>query len=112
MRDVAREIPLTALTLAGCGQGRHAAHPGIQALGDAFDRTALAGSISSFKDHHDFELLVDDPVLQFDQLALEAKKLLEVALALELIALTQIGKTHLFVIKLNLELLIKGVERV
>ena len=78
MRDVALEIPLRALALARRRQRGDAADARIEALRDALDDAALAGGVAPLEQHHDFELLVDDPVLQLDELALQPQQLLEI----------------------------------
>ena len=47
--DIALEIPLRALAVVGRGQGGHAAHARVQALGDALDHAALAGRIAALE---------------------------------------------------------------
>ena len=83
MRDVALEIPLRALALARRRQRRDAADARIEPLGDALDDAALAGGVAAFEQHDDLELLVHDPVLQLDQLALQPEQLLEIEAAVD-----------------------------
>src|SRR6185437_3192604 len=78
MRDIALEIPLRALALARRRERGDAADPRVEALGDALDHSALAGGVAALEDHDHLELVVLDPILQLDQLALQAKQLLEI----------------------------------
>src|SRR5262249_34957727 len=70
MADVALKIPLRALALAGRGERDDAAHARVQALGNALDDAAFSGRIASLEQHDHSELLVNDPVLELDELAL------------------------------------------
>ncbi len=83
MADVALEIPLAALALARSGEGGDPADPRVEALGDAVDDAALAGGIAPLEQDHDLELVGVDPVLEPDQLVLEAQELAEVEPAVE-----------------------------
>src|SRR5262245_12844677 len=78
VRNVALEIPLRTLALIGCRQRRNPANARVQTLRYPFDRTSLAGRISAIEDHHQLEFLVDHPILELHQLALQAEQLLEV----------------------------------
>ena len=53
---------------------------------------ALAGRVASLEENHDLELRVHDPILQLDQLALQAKKLLEVDVTVECLRLGMLGQ--------------------
>src|SRR5450755_147831 len=75
---IALEIPLRTLALVGGRQRGDPADARIETLGDPFDDTALAGRIAALEDDDDLELLVEHPVLQFDQLALQPEQLLEI----------------------------------
>ncbi len=81
MRDIALEVPLRALALARRRQRRDAADARVEPLRDALDDAALAGGVAALEQHHDLELLVADPVLQLDQLALQPQQLAEIELA-------------------------------
>src|SRR5262249_15234191 len=126
MGDVALKIPLRALALARYGERDDAAHPRIQALRDAFDDAAFSGRIASLEQHHHFEFLLNDPVLELDELALQAKKLPEIKAAIERLrscagersaACERIGRMHVadelgeaLVVDFHFELLVEGLE--
>ena len=78
---VALEIPLGAFAVVGRGQGDHAGHARVEALGDALDHAAFAGRIAAFKQDHHLLFLGSDPVLQLHQFTLQAKQLAEVGQA-------------------------------
>jgi hypothetical protein len=69
------------------GAGSAATDTRIEPLRDALDDAALAGCIATFENHHHLELLVDHPVLQLHQLALQAEQLLEVGRSLDCVLL-------------------------
>ena len=69
--DVALEVPFPVLALARFLQSYHRRAPGVQVLGEAFDRPALASRVSSFEEDDDALARVLDPVLQLQQLDLE-----------------------------------------
>ena len=83
MRHVALEIPLRALALVRRRQRGDAADARVEALGDALDDAALAGGIAALEEDDHLELVVLDPVLQLDQLALQPEQLLEVDAPIE-----------------------------
>jgi hypothetical protein len=83
VRHVALEVPLRALAVVGRGQRGHAHHARVQALGDALDHAALARRVAPLEQDHHLLARVLHPVLQLDQLALQAEQLAEVALALQ-----------------------------
>ena len=79
VRDVALEVPLRALALVRRGQRRDAADARVEPLGDALDHAALAGGVAALEQDDDLVASVcDDPVLQLDQLALQAEQLAEI----------------------------------
>jgi hypothetical protein len=84
MRYVTLEIPLGAFPFARRRQRRHAADPRVEALGDALDDATLAGRVAALEQDDQLELLVHDPVLQFDQLALQPKQFLEIEAAVQI----------------------------
>ncbi len=111
VRGVTLEVPLCALALVRCGKRGNAADARVQPLRDALDDAALAGRVTAFENDDDLELLLHDPVLQLDQLALEAKQLLEVDLAVEARELrAPFGAFRALVLELQLELLVEAVE--
>ena len=80
MRDIALEVPLAALALGRRGQRHGAADARVETLGDPLDGAALARRVASLEDDDQLELLGDDPVLELDELALQAQELLEIEL--------------------------------
>src|SRR5580704_4545522 len=81
MGDVPLEIPLRSLAIVRCRERRDTANARVQSLRDALDDAAFSRGVAPFEDDHELQLLVDDPVLQFHQFALESKELPEVALS-------------------------------
>src|SRR6516164_623401 len=78
MRDISLEVPLCPFALAWRGQRDDTTNPRIETLRDALDDAALASCVASFENDNNLQLLVDDPVLQLDQLPLQAKQFLEI----------------------------------
>ena len=118
MRNITLKVPLRALAVIRCGQCCDSANPRIQALGDALDDAALAGSIAAFKQYYDLVASADHPVLQLDQFALEAKQFTKV-LPTVLLILRTLGfkrtsrqRVHGAVIKLHLQLFVIAVNQV
>jgi hypothetical protein len=77
MGHVALEVPLPPLAVGRRGERDHPGVAGVERLGDALDRPALAGGVAAFEDQHHPEtpgpdelLLLDQFDLQPDQLAL------------------------------------------
>ena len=83
VRDVALEVPLGLLALRRRGERDHAADPRAQARGDRLDHPALAGSVATLEHDDDFQPLMANPLLEFDELDLEPAQLREVCLVLE-----------------------------
>jgi hypothetical protein len=115
MRHVALKIPLGAFALARSRQGRDPADPRIEALRDPLDDPALSRRVAALEEDHDLELLLHDPVLQFHQLALQAKQLLEVDAAIHRLRLGMLGDLgqqlgEAIVVDLHLEFFVDGVE--
>ena len=75
MRDVALEVPLGALALGGHGQRDHTGDARVEVLGDALDRSALAGRITPLEDDDDAGSSGPDPLLHLDQLRLQPQQL-------------------------------------
>jgi hypothetical protein len=84
---VALEVPLGAFAVVGRGQRRHAADARVQALRDALDHAALAGSVASFEDDDDLVPGGGHPALQPHQFALQAEQLAEIVAAAVLLGL-------------------------
>ena len=91
VRNVALEIPLCAFTVVGRWQCCHACHTGVKALGNALDHATLARSVAAFKQNHHLVALAHHPVLQFNQLPLQAEKLLKVLAARRLFRCGLVG---------------------
>jgi hypothetical protein len=70
VRDITLKIPLRAFAFGGSGQCDNPTDTRVQPLGNPLDDTALPGRIASFEEDDQFELLVDNPILQFDQFSL------------------------------------------
>ena len=70
--NVALEVPLRLLALCRRAQGHDAADARIERLGDALDGAALAGGVAALEEHHDAQAFVANPLLQLDQLDLQA----------------------------------------
>jgi hypothetical protein len=117
VRHVALEIPLRALAVVGRGQRRHAAHARVQALGDALDHAALAGLHRALEEDHHLVAGGHHPVLQLDQLALQAKQLAEIV-APVLAVQREVGRGvarqrgDRAVFQLQLQLFVVAVEQV
>ena len=75
VRDVALEVPLGALTLGGHRKRDHARDTRVEVLGDAFDRSALAGRVAALEDDDDAGSGSPDPLLHLDQLRLQPQQL-------------------------------------
>ena len=48
-----------------------------------FDDAALAVGVAALEQNHQLELLMDDPVLKFDEFLLQPQQLLEIDVAIE-----------------------------
>ena len=79
--DVALEVPLGALALGRRRQRHDPGDPGVQVLGDALDRAALARRVPALEHHHDPPAAGPDPLLHRDQLGLQPEQLALVDLA-------------------------------
>jgi hypothetical protein len=71
VRDVALEVPLGALPLAGLLQRDDAGAAGVEVLGEPLDGAALAGGVPALEQEHQALPAVLDPVLELEQLDLE-----------------------------------------
>src|SRR5579864_3454038 len=78
MWNVALEVPLRALALGRGGQRHRPADARVKPLRDPLDGPALASRVASLEDDDQLELLGHHPVLELDQLALQAEQLLEI----------------------------------
>ncbi|MNT10118.1 hypothetical protein D3C72_1449330 [compost metagenome] len=117
VRHVALEVPLRAFAVVGRGQRGHAGHARVQALGDALDDTALARRVAAFEKDDHLLLAVLHPVLQLDQLALQAKEFLEVGLARRLVGHGRRGRAgvepvEVAVFDLQFEFFVVAVDQV
>jgi hypothetical protein len=70
--DVPLKIPLRFFFFCRCAECNNAADAGVERVGDSLDGATLAGGVAALEDDHDSQALVPDPLLQFDQLDLEA----------------------------------------
>ena len=84
-------------------------------MGYAFDDAALARSVTSFKDDHNLQLLVHHPVLQFHELALQAKKLLEINVPIDGVrslifagGFNELGQA--LIVEFHLKLFVEAIE--
>ncbi|OEG05627.1 hypothetical protein BFG06_21290 [Aeromonas caviae] len=83
MRHVALEVPLGTLPIRGGGQGGDPADPGVEGLGDRLDDAPLARGVAPLEQHHHFEPLLLDPLLQLDQLLLQVGEVMFVGLLVQ-----------------------------
>ena len=110
MRRIALEIPLRALARGRRRQRGHAAYARIQALRDALDDAALAGGIAALEQamagvHH--------PVLQLDQLALQAQQFAEIALAIGApVFVGSVFAVQPAIVQFQLQLFIQAVDQI
>jgi len=82
--DVSLKVPLGFFAFGGGSQGDNAGDAGIEGLGDPLDDAPLSGGVSAFEEDDDFQALVLDPLLELDQLDLEAGKLFFVGFLIQL----------------------------
>jgi hypothetical protein len=115
MGGIALEIPLRALALVGSRQRGDPADARIEALRDPLDDAALAGGVAALENDDDLELLVQHPVLQLDQLALQPEQLLEVDASID--GFSPGMRRHIveqlaqaIVVDLELELLVEAID--
>ena len=116
MRHVALEVPLRPLAVVRRGQRHHAADARIQPLRDALDRAALAGRVAALEQDHDLLARGDDPVLQLDQLGLQAEQLAEVLppilLSLGRSCVARLRRQRMAILDLHLELFVVAVDEI
>ena len=68
MLHVTQKVSLRLLAPSGRREGNYSAQSRVETPGDSFVRTGFPGSVSTFKDDHDFQLLMLNPLLQFHHL--------------------------------------------
>src|SRR5690606_2461516 len=74
LRHVTLEVPLRPLPVARYPE-RHGAHDAVVGpFGDPLDHTALTGSVTALEQHHQPVARLLHPVLELDELDLEAHK--------------------------------------
>ena len=113
VRDVTLEVPLRTLPVVWRGQCGHAADAGVEALGDPFDDAAFACCVAAFKQNDHLLPGACHPVLQLDQLPLQAEQLAEVRLARLLVCLAAVAFTRKMpVVDFQLQLLVVAVDQV
>ncbi len=84
VRQVPLDVHLGLLALGRRRQRDHPEHPGADPLGDRLDGAALAGGVAALEHDADLGPGVLDPLLDGDQLAVQAPQLVLVLLALHL----------------------------
>ena len=72
MSHIALDVHLRLFAFGGRRQRDHSKDPGTHAFRDRFNDPALAGTVSPLEDDDDFESFGDDPLLQFDEFAMQA----------------------------------------
>ena len=82
MRQVALDVHLALLALCRRRERDDPEDARAHPFGDPFDDPALAGTVATLEHDADLEPLEDDPVLEPDQLGLQARQFLLVLLAL------------------------------
>ncbi|MNL49758.1 hypothetical protein D3C87_1727160 [compost metagenome] len=76
MGKVALHVHLRLLTVRGRRQRDDAKDPWADALGDGLDRSAFTGAVTAFEQDAYLGASVHDPLLEFDQLDMQARQLL------------------------------------
>src|SRR5450830_562084 len=87
MRNIALKIPLRTFAVVRRRQSGNTADAWIEALSNAFDDATLACRIAAFKQDHDLVAGGDHPILQLDQLGLQAEQFTEIQTAIRLVLL-------------------------
>ena len=72
MGDIALEVPLRLFAIGRRAQGDNPANPRIQDFGNPLDGAAFARCVAAFKQHHNAQAFMANPLLQLDQFNLEA----------------------------------------
>ena len=80
VRAIALEVPLARFVLGRLRKGHRTRAAGIEVLGEAADRAALAGRVTAFKEHDDLRVRALDPVLKLQKLDLQVIELLLIEL--------------------------------
>src|SRR4029077_7874240 len=83
MRDIALEVPLRLLSLARCRHGDDAADARVEVPHDPLDHAILSGRVAALEQHHETSAGGGDPLLDVDELGLQAQELLLVLLDAE-----------------------------
>jgi hypothetical protein len=74
MRNVALGVHLRLLALGRRRKRYHAENARAHPLGHGFDRAALAGSVAPFEKDAELQALVHHPLLEFDELDMQARE--------------------------------------
>src|SRR2546421_7887655 len=75
MCHIALEVPLRPLALCGRRQRHHPDEAGVQQSHDALDHASLPRGVAPFEDHDHPEPFVTNPLLELQELHLEAPQL-------------------------------------
>jgi hypothetical protein len=105
---------LGAFALVGRRQRHDLAHARVEPLSNPLDDAALARS--GLEENHQLELLMDDPVLEFDKLLLQPQQFLEVSVTIKglvrkLVAGVLQPAGHPAVVNLQFQLFVDQVDR-
>jgi hypothetical protein len=106
---------LGALTLGRGRQRDHLADARIEPLGNTLDHPALAGGVAALKQHDQFEFLVNDPILQFDQFPLQSQQFAKIGAAVERVSGRRRrdgaqDRIQALIIEFELKLFVDGLE--
>src|SRR5690606_7018656 len=80
--DIALEVPLAQLPLVRLWQRHYMGAAGVEMLGEAADRAALAGGVAPLEDDDDAAACLARVILELQKLYLQVPELALVALAL------------------------------
>ena len=86
VRDIALGVHLRLFPLGWRGECHHSENARAHTLGHSLDRAALACSVAPFEDDADLQARVHPPLLELDELDMQAGELPLVLLPLQLIA--------------------------
>src|SRR5580704_3004920 len=84
MWNVSLGVHLRLFALGRRGKRDHPENARANPLGHGFDRAALAGAVAPLEEDADLEALVHDPLLELDELDMQARKFALVFLQLQL----------------------------